>query len=167
MVLRSAGKVLWPACVAAVAAFAAPSVRADFLAMSGEELYARLCESCHGATGRGEGLVAHSFNIEVPDLTSIARRQGGAFPRDRIEQIIDGRYTLLAHGTRTMPVWGEELARTELGNPDAERATRLMITRLLDHVQSLQRPAVQRDTPTDAQREEREAPSVNDGEGQG
>jgi hypothetical protein len=153
------------ACVASVAgAFIAPAARADYLAMSGEELYARLCESCHGATGRGDGPVAHSFNIEVPDLTLIARREG-AFSRDRIEQIIDGRFTILAHGTRTMPVWGEELARTEIGSPDAERATRLMITRLVDHVQSLQRPPVQPDAPTDKQGEEREAPDVNEGDG--
>ena len=162
---RSAGSVSWLACVASVAgAFATPAARADYLAMSGEELYARLCESCHGATGRGDGPVSHSFNIEVPDLTLIARRQGGTFPRDRIEQIIDGRYTVLAHGTRTMPVWGEELARTEIGNPDAERATRLMITRLLDYVQSLQRPTTQRDAPTDAQGEEKGGIERDDGD---
>ena len=156
MMLRSAGRVPWLACVASVAgAFATPAAGADYLAMSGKELYAHLCESCHGATGRGEGPVAHSFNIEVPDLTLIARRQGGTFPRDRIEQIIDGRSTILAHGTRTMPVWGEELARTEIGNPDAERATQLMITRLLDYVQSLQRPTAQRDAPADAQGEDK------------
>ena len=155
MVLRFAASVSWLACVASVAtALATPAPPADYLAMSGEELYGRLCASCHGVTGRGDGPVANSFNIDVPDLTLIARRQGGAFPRDRIEQIIDGRYTVLAHGTRTMPVWGEELARTEIGSPDAERATQLMITRLLDYVQSLQRPATPRDAPTDAQGEE-------------
>jgi len=156
MVLRSVATVSLLACFASVtAAFATPAPPADYLAMGGEELYGRLCASCHGTTGRGDGPVANSFKIEVPDLTLIARRHGGAFPRDQIEQTIDGRYTVLAHGTRTMPVWGEVLGRTEIGNPDAERATRLMITRLLDYVESLQRPAAQRDAPTDAQGEEK------------
>lgn len=118
------------------------TARADFLSMSGAELYGRFCSSCHGASGRGDGPVSKAFSSEVPDLTLIARRQGGKFPADRIERIIDGRFTLLSHGTRDMPVWGIELARTELGSPDAERAAQLMIQRLLQHVQSLQRPIV-------------------------
>lgn len=114
---------------------------ADFLAMNGSELFGRFCASCHGVAGRGDGPVAKSFKTEVPDLTLISRRQGGKFPVDRIERIIDGRFTVFAHGERTMPVWGQELSRTEIGNPDAERATQLMIGRLLEHVRSLQRPA--------------------------
>jgi mono/diheme cytochrome c family protein len=127
--------------IVAVAALATHTARADYLAMNGAELYSRFCASCHGVAGRGDGPVSKSFKTEVPDLTLIARRQGGKFPAERIERIIDGRFTLLSHGTRDMPVWGAELARTEIGNPDGERATDLMIKRLLQHVQSLQRPA--------------------------
>lgn len=113
---------------------------ADYVAMSGKELYGRFCASCHGATGRGDGPVASSFKVEVPDLTLIARRAKGVYPRDRIEKIIDGRYIVGAHGARTMPVWGEDLSRLELGNPDAERGTRLIIQRLADYVWLLQKP---------------------------
>jgi len=113
---------------------------ADYVAMSGQELYGRFCASCHGATGRGDGPVASSFKVEVPDLTLIARRAGGAYPRDRIERIIDGRYIIGAHGNRTMPVWGEDLSRLELGNPDAEQSTRLIIQRLAEYVWRLQKP---------------------------
>ena len=111
----------------------------DYVAMSGEELYSRFCASCHGATGRGDGPVAGSFKVEVPDLTLIARRAGGVFPRDRIEKVIDGRYIVASHGSRTMPVWGEDFSRVELGNPEAERGTRLMIQRLVDYVRQLQK----------------------------
>lgn len=113
---------------------------ADYVAMSGKELYDRFCASCHGVTGRGDGPVANSFKVEVPDLTLIARRANGAYPRDRIEKIIDGRHIIGAHGSRTMPVWGEDLSRLELGNPDAERSTRLIILRLADYVWLLQKP---------------------------
>jgi mono/diheme cytochrome c family protein len=113
---------------------------ADYVAMSGKELYARFCASCHGAEGRGDGPVAASFKVEVPDLTLIARRAGGEYPRDRIARVIDGRHIIGAHGTRTMPVWGEDFSALEIGNPDAERSTRLIIGRLADYVWLLQRP---------------------------
>lgn len=116
---------------------------ADYVAMSGKDLYERFCASCHGVTGRGDGPVAGSFKVEVPDLTLIARRAKGAYPRDRIEKIIDGRYIVGAHGSRTMPVWGEDLSRLEIGNPDAERSTRLIIQRLADYVWLLQKPSSQ------------------------
>jgi mono/diheme cytochrome c family protein len=113
---------------------------ADYVAMSGKELYARFCASCHGTEGRGDGPVAAAFKVEVPDLTLIARRAGGEYPRDRIARVIDGRHIIGAHGTRTMPVWGEDFSSLEIGNPDAERSTRLIIGRLADYVLLLQRP---------------------------
>lgn len=113
---------------------------ADYVAMSGQELYSRFCASCHGTAGQGDGPVSRSLRIEVPDLTLIARRAGGKYPRQRILQTIDGRHIIGAHGTRTMPVWGEDLSRLEIGNPDAERASRAVIEKLADYVGLLQKP---------------------------
>lgn len=129
--------------IAAAMICSPPAAAADFAAMSGEQLYARFCASCHGAQGRGDGPVASSFAIEVPDLTAISRRSGGKVSRDRIARIIDGRYIIGAHGSRTMPVWGEDFSRAGLGDPDAERATRIIIERLADYVWLLQRPVPQ------------------------
>jgi mono/diheme cytochrome c family protein len=112
---------------------------ADYAAMSGPELYRRFCAACHGDAGRGDGPVAASFAVETPDLTLIGRRHGGKFPRERIERIIDGRFIVGAHGSRIMPVWGEDLSRLEIGNPDAERSTQTVIARLTDYLESLQR----------------------------
>ncbi|WP_129645751.1 c-type cytochrome [Peristeroidobacter agariperforans] len=122
-------------------AVSSQATAADYVAMSGAELYSRFCASCHGVTGRGDGPASESLKIEVPDLTLIARRAQGTYPRDRIEKIIDGRYIVGAHGSRTMPVWGEDFSRLEIGNPDAERSTRLIILRLADYVWLLQKPA--------------------------
>lgn len=119
-----------------------PLWAADFLSMSGEELYRRFCAACHGIEGRGDGPVASYFTVEVPDLTLIARRARGTFPRERVARIIDGRHIIGAHGTRTMPVWGEDFTRAELGNPDAEEATELLIERLVEYVSQIQRPAL-------------------------
>lgn len=120
---------------------------ADYVAMSGKDLYLRFCASCHGDTGRGDGPVAASFTVEVPDLTLIARRAKGVYPRDRIARIIDGRHIIGAHGARTMPVWGEDFSRLALGDPNAERSTRVIIDRLADYVWLLQKPALESTRP--------------------
>ncbi|MCK6371402.1 MAG: c-type cytochrome [Gammaproteobacteria bacterium] len=105
-------------------------------AASGAELYGRLCASCHGPAGRGDGPVAAALKVAVPDL---ARLGGGAgFPADRVRDVIDGRAVISAHGTRTMPVWGYELeARVPQDMPGRATATQ-MAERLLRHVESLQ-----------------------------
>lgn len=137
-------------CIQAAAA-------ADDVAKSGKQLYEQYCASCHGASGRGDGPVSKSLTIETPDLTRFAQRHGGFFDRDLAERIIDGRHVIGAHlagahGTRTMPVWGEDLALGERGNPDAERSTRVVITRLADYLWQLQRVDPRRATDDPQQR---------------
>jgi hypothetical protein len=56
-----------------------------------------------------------------------------------VERIIDGRFVIGAHGSRTMPIWGEALSLSALGDPNAERATQTIIGRLADHLWQLQR----------------------------
>jgi len=109
---------------------------ADYVAMSGQQLYTRFCASCHGLEGRGDGPVAQSFSSEVPDLTLIARRHGGEFQRDWVERTIDGRQKIASHGAYTMPVWGEDFS--QIGDPNAEASTRTMIARLVDYLETLQ-----------------------------
>lgn len=131
---------LLPLITAPLMLFTSAAQPADYVAMSGKDLYARFCAACHGIDGRGDGPVAASFTVEVPDLTLIARRAGGKYPRERIARIIDGRHILGAHGSRTMPVWGEDLSRIDAGDPNAERAARIVIDRLADYVWLLQKP---------------------------
>jgi mono/diheme cytochrome c family protein len=123
----------------ALALYGSTAWSADYVAMSGKDLYQHFCASCHGAEGHGDGPAAASFKVEVPDLTLMAHRAGNVYPRERVIRIIDGRYILGAHGSRPMPVWGEELGRLEIGNPDAERATRVVIDRLADYLAQLQK----------------------------
>lgn len=119
--------------------WASSASAADYATMSGEDLFRRFCASCHGVSGHGDGPVSASLRVEVPDLTLVAHRANGTYPRERVMHIIDGRYIIGAHGTRIMPVWGEDLARLEIGNPEAEQASQTLIARLADYVGSLQR----------------------------
>jgi mono/diheme cytochrome c family protein len=123
--------------LALLALLATVAARAqDFSGYSGEQLYTRFCASCHGPSGRGDGPVAQSLTVMVPDLTRIARRQGGTFPEEQVRRIIDGRETRPPHGTRDMPVWGYEFATHAAG---AEGKAEAMIQRLTDYVRSLQK----------------------------
>jgi mono/diheme cytochrome c family protein len=112
----------------------------DFTGRSGAELYKRFCASCHGDQARGNGPVAKSLKVEVPDLTRIAHRQGGVFPAEQISKIIDGRKTLPPHGSRDMPVWGFEFNREDqgAGAADSQRRTDDLIARLTEYLRTLQ-----------------------------
>jgi ubiquinol-cytochrome c reductase cytochrome b subunit len=42
------------------------------LALRAEGIYREECQSCHGASGKGDGSQARSFGLEVPDMTRAA-----------------------------------------------------------------------------------------------
>jgi mono/diheme cytochrome c family protein len=114
---------------AAVAACGAPRVRS----VSGEQTFVTHCASCHGASGVGDGPVAASLQVPVPDLRGLCTRAGGVFPEDHAASNVDGRALPAAHGTRAMPVWGPVFATThELvrGAPGAEERIDALIAYL-------------------------------------
>ncbi len=111
---------------------------ADFTTYSGEQLFQRLCASCHGSSALGNGPVAASLKVAVPNLRELAKRNGGEFPSQKIEGIVDGRTALAPHGTRLMPVWGNELLREEIGNPEAEKAEAELIHKIVEYLRGIQ-----------------------------
>lgn len=105
---------------------------------SGVELYQRFCSSCHGDVGRGDGPVASTLSVPVPDLTQLYRRYGNRFPADELRETIDGRNLVIAHGPRSMPVWGYEFWWEDGADAAAEETARATITRLLEYIRSIQ-----------------------------
>ncbi|MBL8197397.1 MAG: c-type cytochrome [Chromatiales bacterium] len=128
----------------AVLLFAAsPAVHAaeldPLLSYTGPQLYQRFCASCHGPQAYGDGPVAPTLKVMVPDLTRIARRQqGGEFPEERIREIVDGRAVLPAHGLRDMPVWGYELEAQAPADQPGRAAAQGLIDRLVAYLRSIQ-----------------------------
>jgi hypothetical protein len=107
--------------------------------LSGVEMYERLCASCHGPAGHGDGPVSSLINIGVPDLTRIALRDGGEFPTEDVRRTIDGRWDRRAHGARDMPVWGWQFYDSANANDAQERAVvDSMIDRLVQYLRSIQ-----------------------------
>lgn len=90
----------------AVCAAMLGTVAAGQDAAEGGLLYERHCATCHGLSGEGQGPMAGVLVIQPTDLTTLAAREGGAFPVLRVIRRIDGRDPLVAHGS-PMPVYGD------------------------------------------------------------
>jgi mono/diheme cytochrome c family protein len=101
----------WLACASEAAAPqnkppARPHDQSAILPLDGAKIFSNYCASCHGVKGNGDGPVASALKVKVPDLTTLARRNGGTFPAVRVRGIIAGDQRYAAHGSREMPVWG-------------------------------------------------------------
>ena len=83
------------------------SATEDTLIENGKDRFMRQCGICHGIDGAGAGAFSELLVVAPPDLTVLAKNNDGHFPFQKAHQIIDGRNLPLAHGTGTMPIWGE------------------------------------------------------------
>jgi len=74
----------------------------------GKTAYLSSCAPCHGVDAKGSGVFSVELKLKEPppDLTGLAKRNDGVFPARAVNEIIDGRTPLAAHGTREMPIWG-------------------------------------------------------------
>jgi len=102
------------------------------------------CSNCHGEGGRGDGPKTFGLSGPAPDLTRLSERNGGVFPRERLQAIIDGREALKNHGDREMPVWGvwfKMEAEEDLGGAEGDEGTvPRRSTGLIDYLETLQGP---------------------------
>ena len=107
-------------------------------ANAGADNYEQLCAACHGAAGKGDGPVAEVLTTPAPDLTRIAARRGGEFPREELIRLIDGREQVDAHGSQQMPVWGYEFWIDAGGGAFSERKVAETLAALVDYIESIQ-----------------------------
>ena len=127
-----------PLCFLAIYALAGCST-APPRPPSGAQTYETHCASCHGPRGQGDGPVAATLRVPVPNLITLAARNGGEFPADRAASYIDGRAMPAAHGARAMPVWGGVFDTTsQLFRDGASSDER--IAAVIAHLRELQGP---------------------------
>ncbi len=105
---------------------------------SGARLYEVFCASCHGLGGHGDGPVSPYIRANVPDITSIALRNGGEFPAEQVYKIIDGQSQRPSHGPRNMPVWGYEFFTGDGDDQTAHKQASDMVDRLVEYLGSIQ-----------------------------
>ena len=129
-----------------LAAFAAPAWADAMATDPGRSEYMSACAACHGADGKGAGPVARGLIQKPTDLTTLARRSGGVLPVQLVWEVIDGRTgtEIWAHGTREMPVWGQEYRAEAKASRDPivaarpEWYVRGRIVALIDYLQRIQ-----------------------------
>jgi mono/diheme cytochrome c family protein len=99
--------VLGGALIGSTATFArAQDMRPGGVVTSGKLMFRQYCAQCHGMSGTGNGPVAPALKKKQPNLTLLAKNNGGVFPEKEVREFIDGTKTAAAHGTREMPIWG-------------------------------------------------------------
>jgi mono/diheme cytochrome c family protein len=103
---------------------------------TGADLYKTYCAGCHGQTGTGDGPLARNMKKPPPDLTLLAKQNGGVFPSALVYKIIEGREITPGHGGPDMPAWGSVFKASQSG--PSEQAVKGRIEALVRHVQSLQ-----------------------------
>jgi mono/diheme cytochrome c family protein len=102
--------------------------------VEGPDLYQAYCASCHGKDGKGNGPVSPALKATVPDLTMIAKMNGGDFPAAKVRRIILGEGMIASHGSREMPVWGPIFHQVEA---DLDRGP-VRVENLVKYLQSIQ-----------------------------
>jgi mono/diheme cytochrome c family protein len=102
---------------------------------SGKEMFQSYCASCHGKDATGNGPAAKALNSLPADLTTLAKRNGGKYPSDKVTSVLRGQATLMAHGDQEMPVWGPVFWRMSQGH---EVEVQQRISNLNRYLESLQ-----------------------------
>jgi mono/diheme cytochrome c family protein len=110
----------------------------------GKQAFENNCASCHGVDGKGNGSLGELLRRSPPDLTQLAKRNGGVLPIVRLYEVIDGG-AILSHGSRDMPIWGREFRiddaqalKEARGNYDSAALVRARILLLLEYMNRLQ-----------------------------
>ncbi len=106
---------------------------------SGARLFAENCAGCHGVDAMGTGGAPEVGS--APDLTQIAARNGGVFPRAQVLSTIDGFHRTPALGSE-MPQWGlifgDATARVDVGD-GIETPVSPELLAVMEHLERVQR----------------------------
>jgi mono/diheme cytochrome c family protein len=132
---------------AAVVAFASPALKEQqhqqtpsliLDSITGRDSFELYCASCHGTTGKGDGPVAKVLKTPPADLTSLARKNDGEIPKDRVLAVLTGTgRPVPSHGSTDMPVWGPIFRALD---PSAPRV-RQRLDNIVAYIATLQEPS--------------------------
>lgn len=133
------------AALASLALLGSPIAAAAQGSELGQREYMNSCAQCHGADGRGQGVMAGFVTGSMPDLSLLQKNNGGVFPFASLYGIIDGTGTKGVHGSSDMPAWGmryKAQAPAMLGDyyspSDQDAFVRGRILALIEYISTLQ-----------------------------
>jgi mono/diheme cytochrome c family protein len=102
---------------------------------SGKEMFHSYCAVCHGKDAKGDGPAASALKVPPPNLTELAKKNGGKFPSAHVASVIRGQADLASHGSKDMPVWGPLFSSISKGH---EGQVQQRVANLVDYLESLQ-----------------------------
>jgi mono/diheme cytochrome c family protein len=133
---------LWPSAL--LAQNAGVTIGPSGQVITGKLEFRRYCAQCHGLDATGNGPVAPALKKKPVNLTTLAKNNGGVFPEEQVREYINGRKTVASHGTREMPIWGNEFMYRQggSGGPGAPALTQAQVNQKIDllvqYVKSIQ-----------------------------
>lgn len=116
-------------------------------AATGKIEFRNNCALCHGTDGKSHSGVGEFLKKQPPDLTTLAKRNKGVFPVERVAAMIDGRESIKAHGERDMPAWGSRYSTDkvkaaeyygDMPYEDTEKFVKNRINALMEFLQAIQ-----------------------------
>jgi len=108
----------------------------------GKKLYRSDCADCHGKDGKGGGREAARLPAKPTDLTTLATRHGGVFPREYVIRVVAGEEPFAAHERSGMPIWNRRYGPADAG-PAAVASLYVQrnLELLVGYLRTLQHPA--------------------------
>jgi mono/diheme cytochrome c family protein len=103
--------------------------------VSGADLYKQLCAGCHGADAKGVGPTSPYCPVPPTDLTLLTKKNYGAFPEQKVTQILRYGTEKPNQSTTYMPVWKPLLSTIHGGSSEL---TEKRITSLTEYLVSIQ-----------------------------
>ena len=100
------------------------------------------CADCHGVDGKGNGPAVQIIpGFKPVNLTVLNKNNGGQFPREHVQDVIDGRKRLPGHydADTDMPLWG--LTFQPQGNEfskQSEEKVKARIAALVAYIEGIQ-----------------------------
>jgi mono/diheme cytochrome c family protein len=126
--------------VALAAMLGAGSLTSVAGAQTAKQDFDKYCAGCHGLAGKGNGTQPYVMPLTPPpDLTQLAKKNGGVFPFSEVVDIIDGRKNIPSHARLQMPFWGVVLQKEgKEFTPESDADVKRRITALATYIQGMQ-----------------------------
>lgn len=102
---------------------------------SGKEMFESYCAVCHGKDAKGNGPAASALKVPPPDLTQLAKKNGGKYPSAHVAAVLRGQADVASHGSRDMPIWGPLFSSISQGH---EGQVQQRVANLVEYLEKLQ-----------------------------
>jgi mono/diheme cytochrome c family protein len=106
--------------------------------VSGQQMYASYCASCHGTAGVGNGPAAPAMKTQPTNLTTLSKKNGGTFPAAHIQTVLQFGIENNSHGSVEMPVWGDLLLTLHGSGPNNGMVVHQRIGNLTQYLKQMQ-----------------------------